>query len=113
MIYASPDRIITHSWPGPGTGETIYQTAYGRQFVRVGYGVPYGYELASTMETADSSTARFSTYRIVAPGPEQPEKPKKPRYIDPAPRPRPQPPRVRTDFMVVQRPEFHARSNPR
>lgn len=105
------DRTIVASWPGYQTGDTVFETATGRRISVSGSStVPTGY----IWDTSSTSTPRQDLYvtAFVRIAPEE-EPPKRPRYTDPAPRPTPYTPKVRPGFRVTQRPEFHARSNPR
>lgn len=105
-------RIIVGSRPGYGTGDTIFTTSDGREALSSGTSLcPAGYYWdAHRGNTADTS---FETFRVIQATTEPEEPPERPRYVDPNPRPPVTPPKVRPNFRVTRRPEFHARSNPR
>lgn len=108
LYSSSACRTIVASWPGEGTGDTVYETATGhRIYTSASTMVPSGY----TWDTGSTNTSTLHVTAFVRIEPE--ELPRKPKYVDPAPRPTKYIPKVRTNFRVTQRPEFHARSNPR
>lgn len=103
-------RMIVRSWSGYGTGDTVYETADGRRLVTAGTATcPEGYFWDPRISDSNSTSVTLYPTFVVA---EEPP-PKRAKYTDPAPRPTLCAPKVRPDFRAVQRPEFHARSNPR
>lgn len=105
----SQSNVIVATYPGRGTGDTVYQTATGDTFEIQGAcnRLPSGYRWADQVYNTN-------VY----------ESPIKADALGPPPAPRYQPvinrrqvihrkPAIQRAPRFVQRPEFHARSNPR